>query len=179
MCIPIAGLGLAAGAGATAATGATAAATTGLSFGTILQTVGAVVGVVGALNQGTAEYEAATTQVADIDRQKTLEAQLNATEEQRTVQQFQSQIAQQRADLVARGVSLDSPTAVYLGQTAAREMVFEAQSIRQGGFATQEELTSQQRALRAHGQNALIRGRTSAAGTLLTAAPKIWPELLA
>ncbi|MFD2854024.1 hypothetical protein ACFSZS_03370 [Seohaeicola zhoushanensis] len=88
-------------------------------------------------------------------------------------------MAQQRADLVSRGVELDSPTAIFLGQNAASEMVYEAQTIRQGGQATAAELTASQRALRAQGQGALLKGGFGAAGQFLTAAPEIWPELLA
>jgi hypothetical protein len=176
MCVPQLLPLFAAGGGAAAAGGAAASAVT---IGSVLQTAGAVAGVVGALSSGINSYNASKVQATEIERQKTVEARLNATDEQRSRQKFKSLFAEQRADLVARGVALDSPTAVFLGETAAREMVFEAQSIRQRGLATQAELTSQQRAVRARGRNALIKGGFSAADTLLTAAPEIWPELLA
>ncbi|GGH36366.1 hypothetical protein SAMN05444007_108254 [Cribrihabitans marinus] len=177
MCIPaVTPLLTAIGAGGAAtATGAAAGAAT---IGSTLQTIGTVAGLVGTVAQGVSSYNAAKDQIAQIETQKQTEMQLNSVEEQRARQQFRSGIAQQRADLVARGVSLDSPTAVFLGQTAAREMTFEAQAIRQGGLATQTELTGQQRALRARGKNALVKGGISAAGGLLQAAPDLWPELL-
>lgn len=177
MCIlPLLPAAAAAGGAAAAAGGAAASA---ITIGSVLQTAGAVAGVVGALSSGINSYNASKTQVAEIENQKRIEAGLNSTDEQRSRQKFKSLFAQQRADLVARGVSLDSPTAVFLGETAAREMVYEAQAIRQRGLATQGELTSQQRAARARGRNSLIKGGFSAADTLLTAAPEIWPELLA
>lgn len=168
------------GGGATAA-GATAAASTaaaGASIGTTLQAIGTIAGLAGTLYQGAQTQKAYEAQATQIEQQQRVEAQLSATEEQRSRQQFAAQISRQRADLVARGISLDSPTAVFLGQTAAREMVFEAQSIRQGGFATSAELSAQARAARARGRNAAIKGGFSAASGLLTSAPDLWPELL-
>lgn len=175
MCIPVIGAALGIGGGAAAATGATAAAAT---IGSTLQTLGTVVGLVGTVAQGVSAYNESKAYAAEIDQQKRVEAQLNATEEQRARARFMSSIAGQRADYVARGVSLDSPTAVFLGQNAAREMTFEAQSIRQGGFAQQAELSAEQRAVRARGRQSLFRGGFSAAGGLLRKGPDLWPELL-
>lgn len=164
-----------AGGGATAA-GATAGAATSLA--TTLQTVGTALAIGGSIYQGVSTYNAAKDAEAQIETQKRTETQLNAVREQRSRAQFRTAIAQQRSEIAARGVDLGSPTAVFLGQSAAREMVFESQTIRQGGQATQAELTGSQRALRARGTNALFRGGFSAAGRLLSDAPDLWPELL-
>ncbi|MEM7317396.1 MAG: hypothetical protein AAF408_00090 [Pseudomonadota bacterium] len=181
MCHPafLAPLGIG-GAGAATAAGATAAAATSgfATIGTALQVVGATVGLIGTLSQGANIQAATQEQAGQIEVQKETEAQLNSIEEQRLRQQFRQEIARQRGQMVSRGVSLDSPTAVLLGQNAARELTFEAQSVRQSGLATHHELTAQQRALRARGSNSLRTSRISAAGDLLTTAPKIWPELL-
>ncbi len=162
------------------AIGADAAATwaAGATIGTSLQVLGTVVGIGGTLASGIAQSRAANVQIAQIETQKATEAQLNSVREQRSRKMFQTQIAQQRAELLSRGVSLDSPTAVFLGQTAAAEMTFQSQTIRQGGLATQNEMSNSQQALRARSNIALLKGGFSAAGGLLNAAPKLWPELL-
>jgi hypothetical protein len=161
------------GIGGATAAGATAAAS-GLSFGTILSGIGTAVSVVGALKQAKAAGQAASEQVAQLAVQKTAEANLAATEEQRHRQQFQRAQAQQRAELAARGVSLDSPTAILLGQTLAQEMSFDAQAVRSGGVARQQELTGAQRVALATGTSARMRGRYSAAASLLSGGVDLW-----
>lgn len=174
MCIP-ALLGALGAVGAGGATAAGAAAGAGLAG---LQTLGTIVSIGGTLMSGITASQAAKQNVALIEQQKQTEAQINAVEDHRSRMKFMSSIRQQTAELAARGVSLDSPTAVMLGQTAAREMSFESQAVRAGGQARQAELSAEQRALRARGRSALFQGGLSAAGTLLDAAPDIWPSLL-
>lgn len=160
------------GTAATTAAGATGLAST-------LQGVGTALAIGGTVASGISTYKASKATVAQIEQQKKTEGLIAATQEERTRQSYRTAMAQQRAELAARGVSLDSPTAIFLGQTAAREMTFEAQSIRSGNQATQTELTAQQSAARARGTNALFKGGLSGAGMLLNNAPDLWPELLA
>ena len=97
--------------------------------------------------------------------------------DQRRRAEFAAQIAQQRAELAARGISLDSVTALALGEQAAREMSFDSQATIANGWAKQKELSSQQRYASAQGRASILSGMTSAAGTVLSAAPDLWPEL--
>ena len=157
--------------GAATATGAVAAAST-------LQTIGTLVSIGGALVQGAAGMRAANQQVAAIAEQKRTEAQLTAVQDQRQRAKFASAIATQRAELAARGVQLDSVTAIALGQTAAQEMSFESQATRSGGAARQRELTAEQRMAKAQGLSSMLKGTFSAASSLLTAAPDLRPGLL-
>jgi hypothetical protein len=176
MCIPalIAAMtGL--GAAGTTAAGAAAAAGTGLSLGGIIQAAGLAATVVGSLAQGNMEAAVADANARIIDRQQQTEAALTATADQRKRSEFSALIGQQRAELAARGVSLDSPTAVLLGKTAARELSFESQSIRSGGQARDAELTAEKQQVLWQGQSARMRGRYSAVGSVLTAAPDLWP----
>jgi hypothetical protein len=143
-----------------------------------LATLGTVVSIGGALAQGIAGANVAKANAAAIEQQRRTEAQLSAVEDQRRSAQMRSQISQQRAELAARGITLDSVTAVMLGQTAAKEMSFESQSVRSGAQARDQELTSSARAARAEGTQALLKGGFSAAGTLLKAAPDIWPGFM-
>lgn len=162
------------GAGGATAAGATAGAAVGT-----LQTIGSVMAIGGSLYSGIAGYNASKEQTAQIAAQKQTEAELTAVKDQRSRQQFQSQIRKQFAEMVGRGVSLDSPTVVLLGQEAAREMSFESQAIRHEGGATQTELTHQQRIAKANGTKRLIGGVSGAASSFLKHAPNVWPELLA
>lgn len=168
--------GATAAAGTAAAAGATAAATA-TGIGSTLQMLGTAAAVGGSLVQGIAGARAASQQSAMISEQMGIEKQLNATEDNRRRAQFRAQIAQQRAELGARGVQLDSPTAVLLGQVAAQEMSFESQAVRSGGAARQHELTAQRRAVLAEGANSMLRGVVGAAGSLVIGAQEIWPGL--
>lgn len=171
MCVlglgPLLGLG---GAGAATAAGATAAAST-------LSTIGTIVSVGGAIASGISGMNAAKQQSAQIEDQKRTEAQLTAVQDQRQRAKMFDQIAQQRAELAARGVTLDSVTAIQLGQTAAQELSFESQATRSGGAARQRELTAEQSALKAQGMSSLLKGTLSGIGSFITAAPDIWPGL--
>ena len=181
MCIPtmLAGLGMGAGGAATVAGATAGAATIAAPAVSGLTTLGTVLSVGGSLFQGIQASQAASAQAAHIENQRRNEAVLNAIQDSRERAQFRSQIARQRAELAGRGVALDSPTAVYLGQTAAREMSFQSQATRSSGQARGQELSANARMARARGAQGLLRGGLSAAQTLLTAAPDIWPELRA
>lgn len=163
-------------AGGATAAGATAAAAT--AAGT-LQTIGTYLAIGGSLYSGIAGYQSSKAQAARIESQKQTEAQLTAVKEQRSRAQFNTQMRKQFAELAGRGVSLDSPTVMLLGEEAAREMSFEAQAIRSGGVATQQDLTHQKRIAKANGTKSLIGGVTGAASSLLKYGPEVWPELLA
>lgn len=180
MCIPAAFAALGPLFGGTTAAGAAAGAATAgaATVGSSLATLGTVVSIGGALAQGIAGMQASKASAAAIRQQQQTEVQLNATEDQRRRAQMNSQISQQRAELAARGITLDSVTAVMLGQTAAKELSFESQATRAGGQARQQELSAQERAVRAEGTQSLLKGGFSAAGTLLKAAPDIWPGFM-
>ncbi|MDD8024266.1 MAG: hypothetical protein PHX82_14290 [Paracoccaceae bacterium] len=122
-------------------------------------------------------YQAASSQAALIGEQKRIEAQMTTVQDNRARAAFRSQIAQQRAELAARGVQMDSPTAIMLGQVAAKEMSFESQSIRATGQARQTELSYSQAAARAEATSSLLKGTFSAADKVLTAAPDLWPGM--
>jgi len=177
MCVPaiIGALGLGGGA---AAAGAGAAAATTAVAGTGLATIGTAISVTGALLQGIMGMNAANEQAAAIADQRATESAINATQDQRRRAAMMSDIRKQTAELAARGIALDSVTAIQLGQTAAAEMSFDSQAVRSTGAARSRELTASERAARAQGVSSLLRGGFSAAGTVISAAPDIWPGLL-
>ena len=173
MCSPALLAPLLGGGAATAAGATAAAATAGAASG--LASLGSILGIAGTLYSGISGMQAANANVAAMEDQKRTEAQLTATQDQRTRQKMASAIRQQNAELAGRGVELDSVTAMMLGQTAAQELSFESQSIRTTGAARQRELTANQREARARGASGLLKGIFSAAGDLVTAAPDLWP----
>lgn len=173
------GTGTAAAAGATAAAGAGAAAAgASAGLGGLFQGLGLLVTVGGSLMQASANARSARQMADATARQRADEARLTAVEDQRTRQKFQSQMRQQAAELIGRGVSLDSPTAVLLGQTAAQEMNFASQEVRSRGSAKAAELTDSERIYRAKATNSWLEGGFNAAGAFLKEAPEVWPELL-
>ncbi len=172
MCHPALLAGLAGGGAATAA-GATAVAAT-----SSLASIGTALTVVGSLAQGVMAMQAGQEQSALLLQQAEQEKRIGAIEEDRTRRQFQFQMGQQAIELAGRGIRLDSPVAMFLGETAAREMSFEAQAVRSGRGTRAQEMTHQARQVRAQGMQGLLRGTLSAAGNLLTAAPRQWPGML-
>lgn len=173
MCGPAVLGALGIGGGAAAATGATAvAATAGMSG---LAGLGTALAVGGSLVQGVMAMQEGRAQARALAEQAAQERQITAVEDQRSRQRFAAAIAQQRAELAGRGIQLDSPTALALGQEAAAEMSFESQSIRSGGAARQMELDAAGKAARARGMTGFLRGGFSAAGTLIDRAPDLWP----
>lgn len=177
MCAPalLATLGIG-GAGAATAAGAVAGAATA-GAGLSLSGLGTLISVGGALAQGFAGARAAREQSAAIQEQRTNEAQLNATEDLRGRQKFSAAIAQQRAELAARGVQLDSVTAMALGRTAAQEMSFDSQATRANGVARDKELSAAQRGSAATGLSSILKGTFSAAGSVISGATDLWPNL--
>lgn len=163
------------GTGAATAAGATATAATAASG---LATLGTLAATAGSLWQGMQGARAARMQADALEEQAKTEQQLTAVKDQRTRARFMSETREQFAQLAARGVALDSPTAILLGQTAAQEMSFESQAIRSEGGARQTELSASQRIARGQARQSMIGGMFNAAGTMLTAAPKLWPEML-
>ncbi|MGI3163070.1 hypothetical protein ACRARE_00050 [Pseudooceanicola sp. 200-1SW] len=143
-----------------------------------MQTIGTVLAIAGPLVQGAQTAAAARANVELIENQKQQQRALDATRADRERRRFQSQIAVQRAELAARGVQLDSATAVLLGQSAAAELSFNDQAIRSGAQATQNELTAEQVNYRAKASQALLRGGLSAAGAWLDRPADEWAELL-
>lgn len=158
------------GLGALAGTAATGAAST-------LQTLATVASIAGTLYSGVSGYQAGKQQAAAYEAQAATEAQLTATQDRRQREKMTSAIRQQSAELLARGIDLSSPTAVFLGQTAAQEMSFDSQAIRSAGSARQAELSTQAKLARAEASASLIRGTVGAASTFLTSGPDVWPGL--
>lgn len=144
---------------------------------TAMQVAGTVASAAGTLMAGIGQARAARAN-ADAQRQRAeIEAQQTQLEDRRTRAQFRSDIATQSAELARRGVRLDSPTALLLGQEAARELSLASQDVRHRGSARQAELTLSERVYRREAQLGALRGGLSAAGTVLTAAPDLWPGL--
>lgn len=169
--------GGASAAGATAAASAGSAAATGVTVGQVLTTAGTIASVGGTLWQGIASSRAASAQADYLAQQSAVERQLALVEDQRTRDRMRGAIAQQRAELAGRGISLDSPTAVLLGRRAAEEMSFSSQSVRSNAAARQTELGVAESGYRARATTALLTGTLSAAGSLLGKAPDLWPGL--
>lgn len=174
MCELITGALAAAGlGGGAAATGAAAAATSGVT----LAQVGTALAIGGSVAQGIAGYSASKAQVDALGVQRQTEAQLTASEDQRVRAQYRRQTRQQFAELASRGLALNSPMAIALGQRAGEELSFASQSVRAHGQARQQELSYAQQAAQANGVNSLLSGFSSAASVALTAGPEAWPEL--
>ncbi|MEM6650976.1 MAG: hypothetical protein AAF582_00155 [Pseudomonadota bacterium] len=166
-------------AAATTAGGATAGATTiagGLA--TALQVVGLATSIAAPIMQANAAADAERDYAAQLEAQAAQTRSLNAVQDQRTRAEYRRAIAQQRANFSERNLDLGSPSAEFLGQTAAREMAFASQSVRQTGQAQTTELTNQANARRSRARIRTMTGGFTAASNALEGVPQIWPELL-
>lgn len=165
----------AAGAGAATAAGATAAAVTA---GQALASIGTIASIGGQVAQGISGARAARTQADLLERQRQDELRLGAIEDGRIREKFRAELGRQRAELAARGISLDSPTAVLLGEEAAREASFAGQSRRSEAVSRADELDATARQMRARGRLSLMRGAMSGVSTFLERGPDVWPGLM-
>ncbi len=144
---------------------------------TTLAIIGLGLNVGGKVAQGVAANRAGNQNAALITEQAATEAQLVAVEDGRLREEMRATISKQRLQITGRGISLDSPQAVHMGQKAAEELSYASQSLRSRGAARQAELSAAARASRARGRTALLTGVFGAAGSALTGASKIWPSL--
>ncbi len=142
-----------------------------------IELIGLGLSVGGKISQGVAANKAGRQNAALIAEQAATEAQLSAIKDERLRKQMAGQIAKQRLQISGRGVSLDSPQAVYMGQQAAEELSFASQSVRSEGAARQTELSAARRAALARGRLGLLTGTLGAASSALTGALEIWPNL--
>jgi len=131
----------------------------------------------GKLAQGIAAKKAGDENAALIAEQAATEAQLSAVKDERLRQKMAAQIAKQRLQLTGRGMSLDSPQAIAMGRQAAGELSYASQSVRSQGSARQAELSAARRASISRGRMGLLTGVLGAAGSVVSAAPDIWPSL--
>lgn len=166
---------------------------------TAIAAVGTVVSTVGQVASASAQASAYSDQSRMIVEQqdqmrdrvaaeRRANLALGAVEDARVRDRFAAEMADQRLQLAARGVSLDSPAAIAFGEQAAREMSFASQSVRSGVVARDTELsqaaatndlqmTNNAVMASARARNAIIEGTFGAASTVLTAAPKLFPGL--
>lgn len=158
--------------------GAGAAAGGLAGLGTALSVASTVVGIMGTMQQAKLAAAANAQQRAHLEAQKQEQQQLAAVEEWRMRQQRRAEMRQQQARIGAAGLDLGSPTALFLGQQAAKDVAFEGAAIRQRAGSQARQLTADQEALSYRTAQAVTRARYNVADTLLTAPRRIWPELL-
>ncbi|WP_143103371.1 hypothetical protein [Albimonas pacifica] len=176
------GTGAAAAGAATAATAAAAAApaaAAGWSLGQLALTAGSLISAGGALYSGYQQSQQAEAYAKAQEQQAETERMLGAIEDQRVRERMRAELGRMQAGLAARGVTLGSPSSLALADRAARETSFASQEARSRSGARVGTLTASARQSRALGGAALLKGGIGAAGSLLTAAPELWPELSA
>lgn len=142
-----------------------------------LASLGLIAKIGGGIVSGVSGFAQSRNQARQIEEQAATEQVLNGIEDVRLRDKMRAQIGKQRLQLAGRGVSMDSPAALALGQQAASELSYASQSVRSHGAARQAELKAGARASRAQGTMALLKGGFSAAGSFLDGAPDVWPGL--
>jgi len=118
------------------------------------------------------QYDAAVARNQAITQQE-----IGNVEEQRARSRMDRLISQQRGQLAARGVRLDSASALRLGQQSAEEASVEAAAQR---FNTDQQVTalnSEAQLAEARGSVGFVSGLTRTAARSITGALQLWPEL--
>lgn len=146
-------------------------------IGQALSFAGAAIGAIGKLSAGRDMQQTEQENAARLERTRRIEQQLTSIEDERTRQEFREEMARQDAELAARGVSLDSPTAAAFADAAGREMEFASRSVRQAGNARAAELSHEARLAQARGRKGMLTSQISVASDILSAAPDLWPGL--
>lgn len=149
----------------------------GAFAGGLLANIGTAVTIGASLIGGVDNYNTNMQNAAHVAQQQQDEAQLGGVQDMRLRDQMRRQMETQRLELAGRGVDLDSPSAVFLGQQAATELAFASQAQRSETQARQRELSAEERAYRSRARLGLLQGFASAAGDFLGAAPRLWPGL--
>jgi len=114
---------------------------------------------------------------AIADAQSAQTREIGRANEQKSRSKMDRLIAQQRGQLAARGVRLDSVSAERLGQEAGEQQNVEAQAQR---FNTDSRATAQTNEgllHRARGQSGAFTGLLNTGAGTLTGALDLWPEL--
>ena len=120
---------------------------------------------VGQANAALARTEAAQTR------------EIGRFNESRARDRMSKLIAQQRGQLVANGVQLDSTSAIDLGDQAAREMALEGQAQRFNTDSRATALTNEAKLQRYRGQMGFLTGAAQVGAQALSGSLKLWPDL--
>ena len=145
--------------------------------GSGLSALGTAVSVAGSLYQGVSTYQTNQRNSKAAVAQAGEEAYLSTIEDHELRKDMAAQAASQKLSLAKRGIAPDSPTAIMLGRVAAEETAKASSKVRRRGRNRVEELSAEARNYRARAKMGLITGAFSGAGSVLQAAPKIWPGL--
>ncbi len=86
-------------------------------------------------------------------------------------------ISQQRAQLSARGVRLDSASSQNLGHAAGVERAMEAQAVRFNAESQASSLNAEAQLAESRGQLGFLTGVANTASRTITSSLKLWPEL--
>lgn len=149
----------------------------GLSAATVIGGLSAGVSAVGSIVGGVQQRRVAAANAQAARAEAAREARLGALRESQVRREYRQRAGLQRAQLAASGVTLDSLTALDLGQDLGEQGFLDAQSARLDSAARRTGLRNEARLAETEGRSAMLRGATGAAGAVLTAAPVLWPGL--
>lgn len=107
----------------------------------------------------------------------TQQAEIGRYEEQKSRSRMDRLIQQQRAQLSARGVRLDSVSAQRLGAEAAGERNVEAQARRFGTGSQVAALNTEAGLSERRGRLGFLTGVAGTAARTITGSLQLWPEL--
>lgn len=136
---------------------------------TIALAASAVIGAAASIYGGVQQNKAGQAQ-ARIARQEAQQREaLGAIEATRVRERMRQQIGLQTAQLAARGLQLDSPTALGLAGAAGEEAFLEEQASRVGTQSAANRLRQEADLSEARGRLALVGGVATGASQLLSA----------
>lgn len=143
----------------------------------IIAAIGTGVSAAGQISAANKAKKAGAANAAALKEVMAAEKAMTAIEDVRTRSRFRTEMRKQSTELAARGIALDSPTAMLLAEQAGRELSFMSQGIRQKGEAKQAELKTGLAQNNAMTAQQVAQGQVGAASTILNAVPDIFPGL--
>lgn len=130
--------------------------------------------VVGGIQQ--AQVHKANARMAQIEADQ--QRDIGRIEEMNARTRMDALISRQAGQLAARGIQLDSASALDLAEAAGREKFMEAQAARFNRESRATSLENESSLSSSYAGGAILGGASRAGATFMNAAPTIWPGLM-
>ncbi|MDW3181775.1 hypothetical protein [Roseobacter sp.] len=142
-----------------------------------IATAGLIVSGVAGLSSASQQRSIGKQNAAVARAEADQRAEIGRYEERKSRNRMDRLISQQRAQLSARGVRLDSASALRLGEEAAAERAIDASAARFNTDSQVNALNTEADLAERRGRLGFLRGVAGTASKSLTGSLQLWPEL--
>lgn len=142
-----------------------------------IATAGLILSGVMGLQQARQQRSIGKQNAATARTEAAQEAEIGRYEERKSRNRMDRLIKQQRAQLSARGVRLDSASSLRLGEEAAGERAIEASAARFNTGSKVDALSTEADLAERRGKLGFLTGVANTASRSLNSSLQLWPEL--